>query len=94
MTRSVKDIEILMAEFCDGINYDLTSPPMRWKKDEEMPKKVGVMKEFDILKVSPANKRALNQCVDILEKKGIEVVELDINDIVEDILLYTFASYF
>lgn len=49
-----------MQELCDGINYDLFSPPLRWRKEEEMPKKVGVMKEFEFLKVSLANRRALD----------------------------------
>jgi len=32
--------------------------------------------------------------LDILKKQGIEIVEIDINDIIEDILINTNANYF
>lgn len=93
ITRSVDDIEILMTQICDGIQYDLFSPPLGWHPVKDLPLKVGVLKEFNIVPVCTAGSRALNQCVDILKKKKVEIVDIDINDIIEEIIMYTFASY-
>lgn len=82
-----------MEELCKGVNYNLFSAPLRWKKVNDMPKKIGVLREFDVLKVSPANKRALDQCVEILRNQGVEIVDINLNDIIDEIILYTYASF-
>lgn len=52
------------------------------------------LKEFSIIPVSSVNQRALNQSIEILKSKGVKMVELDINDIVEDLTIFTNACFF
>lgn len=78
----------------DNIESDVFSPPMKWRKVDELPKKIGYLKEFNILPVSQANQRAMDISINILKKKGVEMVEVDWSDLEEELILLTFASFF
>lgn len=93
MARNVEDCEKAMEIMVEGISYDIFTPPMKWARVNEMPKKIGFLKQFDFLPVSKANQRAIDISLDILRKRNIEIVEIDINDIVEDILINTNAQF-
>ena len=55
MARCVEDVEVMMERMVASIKGDLMSPPMPWKRVTEMPKRIGVMKAFDMVELSPAN---------------------------------------
>jgi len=94
ITRDVTDLENLMESMINSIRGDLLSPPMKWKRDQPLVKKVGVMRQFDLIEISLANQRALDESAAILRKSGIEVVEFDLNDLFMDIYLNTLACFF
>lgn len=52
------------------------------------------MKPFHFIPVSKANYRALEIARNILINKGVEIVELDFNDIIDEIVLGTFTCFF
>lgn len=55
ITRNVKDLEIMMENMVNHIDGDMLSPPLKWKTDVEMPKRIGKMKAFDMVPISKAN---------------------------------------
>ena len=94
MTRSVEDCKILMEVLVNDVVEDPFKPPMKWNMDFDKPKRVGVLKEFGFIEVSPPNKRGVNEAAEILKKSGIEIVELDLNDIFYELFINLNASYF
>lgn len=44
LTRTVEDCEKIMEIMTDGIEYDMFTPPLRWKRVKELPKKIGYLK--------------------------------------------------
>ncbi len=82
-----------METMVNGIEEDFLSPPFKWKKNIKVPKKIGFLKEFDLIEGSVANNRATDVARKILEKNGIEVIEFDLNDIFQELFIATMASY-
>lgn len=48
-----------MEVMVSDVTHDMFSPPLPWKRVNELPKRMGYLKELDLCEVSPANKRAL-----------------------------------
>ena len=94
ITRSVRDLEVLMRVLVDQGDTDPFKPPLRWDMDFFMEKRVGVLKEFRVIEVSPPNKRAVEESCEILRKNGVEIVEFDLNDIFYELFININASYF
>ena len=67
LTRNVEDCETLMEVMVSDVTHDMFSPPLPWKRVNELPKKMGYLKELDLCEVSPANKRAVVEAKQILE---------------------------
>ena len=67
-------------------------PPLPWR-ELECPKRVGMMTYIKKMPASKAHYRALEMAKAALEKNGIEIVEIDINDIFEDIMVTSMAAF-
>lgn len=92
MAGNVSDAEALVKVLIENTEFDRVGPPIPWRK-VDAPKKVGLLMEFSQMEVGPANKRAPRMAAAALEKHGIEIVPLNLDEFYEDILLLYFASF-
>ncbi len=89
-TKNTEDMDLLM-EICAGQDEnDMTTLPDYYSETEEKKaKKIGIIKDFDNDKVDKNIRDALAEKVELLKKKGFEIVELDMPT-----LKYALAVYY
>ena len=93
MARNVGDCLKLMRVMVEGSKFDRLVPPLEWRK-AELPKRIGVFTQFSQFPVCESYKRALKEASIVLQKKGVEIVEIDLDDLFEDILINSSASFY
>ncbi len=89
-TKNTEDMDLLM-EICAGQDKnDMTTLPDYYSETEEKKaKKIGIIKDFDNDKVDKNIRDALAEKVELLKKKGYEIVELSMPT-----LKYALAVYY
>ena len=89
-TKNTEDMDLLM-DICAGQDAnDMTTLPDYYSKTEEKKaKKIGIIKDFDNDKVDVNIRNALAKKVELLKKKGFEIVELSMPT-----LKYALAVYY
>ena len=90
--KTVDDCESIMRVLSETTEFDMEIPPLGWKENVEI-KIVGVMKEITQLPASKANKRAMKIAEEAFLKKGIKIVEFDINHLFEELIITSFACF-
>jgi Asp-tRNA(Asn)/Glu-tRNA(Gln) amidotransferase A subunit family amidase len=93
MANSMDDIEVLTKHMIEFYHVDKTIPPVPWRTQLEPITKVGLLKEFGLFDLTTTNRRAMAQAVSILNRQGVEVVEIDMNDVICDLSKTIFACY-
>ena len=89
--RSAEDIDLLM-EICAGQDpKDLTTLPDYYatSASESKPKRIGIIKDFNLSKVNPAVKKTFDAKIAELKKQGYEIIELSM-----PALKYALAVYY
>ena len=93
ITRTVADSELIMQILATNIEEDPNVPPFGWKK-QPLVRKVGVLKQFNLCKVSKANQRAMDMSIEALKKQGVEIFEIDMSEYEEELILTNVALIF
>ena len=89
-TQTPEDMDLLMEVASGQDAKDLTTLPDYYEKTEaKSAKKVGVIKDFDNDSVDAEIREALKRKTEMLEKKGYEIVELEM-----PALKYALAAYY
>ena len=91
LCRHISEMELFFEILNEFMKQSIEIAPVTWNLKIKV-NKVGKLKSFDsILEPTLTMKRAFNEGCKTLEEKGFELVELDINDIIEDIIVNTYA---
>ena len=90
--KTVDECEEIMKVLCETSEFDKDIPPLKWDKNLKV-KRVGVFKEIKKLPISLAHKRAMKIAEEAIKEKGIEIVEFDINDLVDELIITAFACF-
>ena len=91
-TRTPEDMDLLMSVASGQDPKDMTTLPDYYNDSKGLSKskvQIGVIKEFDNESVHPEIRKALKRKVDLLKKKGHEIVELEM-----PALKYGLAAYY
>lgn len=93
IAKSINDLELMMRCFTDAQQELLIQEPLymrkTWEEDEtKITKKlkIGYIKQIGEIPVSPANGRAVQEIVNLLQQNGHQVVEFDVNGLLKEIL--------
>ena len=88
--RSSSDIDLLMSVCAGQDPKDLTTLPDYYDSEEKtFPKRIGIIKDFDLTKVDQNVKRVFEEKIAELKKDGYEIVELSM-----PALKYALAVYY
>ena len=93
MTCNFEETAYLTKIIIDFCKIEKTIPPIPWRTDVSKIKKVGVLKEFDFFELTRTNRRATQEAIQILNSKGIETFEIDINKYAEILTITVYACY-
>lgn len=92
MAKTVKELEVMMKVLCQGYEYDREVPPIPWSP-KPLPKRVGYLKPFDLAPISIGNNRAFEMAKNALKNSGVELVELNIDDLMEEVVITAVAAF-
>lgn len=84
MMRRVADLTIFMRVFNDYHQRSRYLPPVPWREPRPL-RRVGILAELKHCPLAPINRRALDVCRERLLSLGVELVELDLNDVAEEL---------
>jgi fatty acid amide hydrolase len=93
MAYNMDDLETLFIAMNSYNELDINLPPLPYTK-ENAPTRVGVINGFnDLLEPCKTTKRAIDMSIDALRSAGIEIVELNLDDIILEIVTHCNAIY-
>jgi fatty acid amide hydrolase len=95
MAKSVHDLTLLAQELINFSNLNMSLPPVPWRLNFPVSKRIGVIVEWDnLFELTETNRRAMSMAINVLKTNGYEVVEIDMRPYVLELFGNIFSIFF
>lgn len=90
--KTVADLEAFLRVYAEFYKVLRWLPPVPWRP-AQLPRRIGVFKELALFPPCETSRRAVRLCRDSFQRRGIELVEMDFNDQMEDLLVFCLSCF-